>query len=412
MPWNRAWGRDPRLDFFRGLAMMIIFIAHVPHNWLASYIPGRFGPSDAAEMFVFCSGFAAAIAFGGTFTRFGIWTGVRRVLYRCWQIYWAQLCLIIVSAGVFVSAAWLFDNPDYIIKSSIRPLLLDRTPEALVGLFTLTYIPYVFDILPMYIVALLMMPAVILLHRIHPLAALAFCLSLYLSTWLLDLELPAEPWSDRAWYFNPFAWQLLFYTGFAISAGWVRGPGPNPWLVGLALAVVIGFIPLTFWGFRADYPELGTLYHRIIFWGDHNPAFSTGRFKSDMHLARTVHFLSLAYLATYLLRGRERLLLSRWLAPIVKVGQQALATFMTSIILSRFGGIFLNEVGRTAWSWVAVNVVGILVLIAVAYIVGWYKAAPWTRPRNDPRSAALPAATAGTATTAGAVMARPAYAGD
>jgi hypothetical protein len=78
--------RDPRLDVFRGLAMFIIFIAHLPGNPWNAYIPARFGPSDATEMFVFCSGFASAIAFGGTFNRDGFGVGTLRVLHRCWQI--------------------------------------------------------------------------------------------------------------------------------------------------------------------------------------------------------------------------------------------------------------------------------------------------------------------------------------
>ena len=63
--------RDLRLDFFRGLAMFIILIAHIPNNAWALWIPARFGPSDAAEMFVFCSGFASAIAFGSVFLERG-----------------------------------------------------------------------------------------------------------------------------------------------------------------------------------------------------------------------------------------------------------------------------------------------------------------------------------------------------
>src|SRR3546814_19245199 len=48
--------RSPRRDFFRGVAMLIIFVAHVPDNPWAGFIPARFGWSDATEMFVFCSG--------------------------------------------------------------------------------------------------------------------------------------------------------------------------------------------------------------------------------------------------------------------------------------------------------------------------------------------------------------------
>src|SRR5687767_1437073 len=77
--------REARLDFFRGIAMFIIFIAHVPLNPWNNYIPARFGPSDATEMFVFCSGFASVLAFGGSFRRHGFTIGTLRIIHRCWQ---------------------------------------------------------------------------------------------------------------------------------------------------------------------------------------------------------------------------------------------------------------------------------------------------------------------------------------
>ena len=95
--------RDTRLDFFRGLAMFIIFIAHLPLNPWNDWIPARFGPSDATEMFVFCSGFASAIAFGGSFLRHGFAIGTLRILHRCWQVYWSHLGLFLTVAAI---ACW------------------------------------------------------------------------------------------------------------------------------------------------------------------------------------------------------------------------------------------------------------------------------------------------------------------
>ena len=63
--------RDPRLDFFRGLGMFIILIAHIPWNSWTDWIPARFGFSDAADLFVFCSGMASALAFGRVFAEQG-----------------------------------------------------------------------------------------------------------------------------------------------------------------------------------------------------------------------------------------------------------------------------------------------------------------------------------------------------
>jgi len=393
MPWQREWGRDPRLDFFRGIAMFIIFIAHTPGNWVNDYIPARFGPSDAAEMFVFCSGFAAAIAFGGTFRRLGFWTGTARVLYRVWQLYWAQIALFLTVAMISVVATDFFpeQQPRYMDMLSMKNFF-EHTELALVGLLTLSYLPWLFMMLPLYMVVLAMMPVVILLHRLHFGAVVAASLSLYLATWFLDLALPASPFADRAWFFNPFAWQLLFYTGFALSAGWLKGPEPNRLLIALAALYVLAWIPLSFWAFHQWWPDLADWRDQLLFIGTPPPAPLTGSFKSELHPARFLHLLCLTYLAICLLWGRERLLQAAVFRPIVKVGQQALPTFMTGLVLSWIGGIFLDQVGRTDATMAFVNLTGCLSLVAVAYGVGWYKAAPWSR-----KAAAGPAQTSGPA---------------
>ena len=79
--------RDIRLDFFRGVCLFIIFIAHVFGNAWAGYIPARFGLSDAAEIFVFCSGMASAVAFASVFVRHGFFMGTARIAHRVWQVY-------------------------------------------------------------------------------------------------------------------------------------------------------------------------------------------------------------------------------------------------------------------------------------------------------------------------------------
>ncbi len=94
----RAGTRDPRLDFFRGIAMFIILIAHIPGNKWNAWIPARFGFSDATEIFVFCSGMASAIAFGSCYARQGWLMGSARVVFRVWQVYWAHICLFFFVA--------------------------------------------------------------------------------------------------------------------------------------------------------------------------------------------------------------------------------------------------------------------------------------------------------------------------
>src|ERR1700752_5380844 len=56
--------RDLRLDFFRGLSLLFIFIDHIPNNFLSNVTLHSIAFSDAAEVFVFISGYAAALAYG------------------------------------------------------------------------------------------------------------------------------------------------------------------------------------------------------------------------------------------------------------------------------------------------------------------------------------------------------------
>jgi len=91
--------RDLRLDFFRGVALLLIFIAHVPDNWLARYRPGYFGFSDSADIFVFVSGYAAALAYGRIFSRAGFIVGTARIAKRFTELYASHLGLFFCSGG-------------------------------------------------------------------------------------------------------------------------------------------------------------------------------------------------------------------------------------------------------------------------------------------------------------------------
>src|SRR6056297_3649 len=152
--------RDPRLDFFRGCAMFIILLAHTPGNTWTLWIPARFGFSDATEIFVFCSGMASAMAFGAVFANKGFGLGCARVGFRVWQVYWAHVGIFLFTATMLFAidhfGVGARETP-YIEGPYVVPLF-ERTGEALIGLLTLTYVPGLFDILPMYLAILAMIP--------------------------------------------------------------------------------------------------------------------------------------------------------------------------------------------------------------------------------------------------------------
>ncbi|MGF1475219.1 MAG: OpgC family protein [Geminicoccaceae bacterium] len=373
--------RDVKVDFFRGIAMFIIFISHVPGNYWTLHIPARFGPSDATEMFVFCSGFASAIAFGGSFERNGFFAGCLRVVQRVWQIYWAHICLFLIIAALTVFATDYLDTRDY-VKQLNLVRFFEEPGEGLVHLLTLTYVPNYFDILPMYMGVLALLPIIILCTRIHVYVAMIFSVSLYAAAWHYQLQFPAEWWSNREWFFNPLGWQLLFFTGFLFGAGLVRAPEPNKWLILACIVFVLALIPLKHWALWKSHPLFTELSY--FFW----PSFA----KTDFGIARWLHFMALAYLAVCLLRGREHWLAVPVLAPIIKVGQQALPVFLTSMVLSRIGGMVFDVYGKSAAVHLWMHAAGFLALIATAYIASVFKAQPWRKKPAAPAPArALPA---------------------
>ena len=395
---SMATARDPRLDFYRGIAMFIILVAHIPGNAWTSWIPARFGYSDATEIFVFCSGMASAIAFGGAFVRRGWLMGTARVLFRCWQVYWAHICLFFFTAMMMAA----LDSTGAFEKNYVSSLNLqhffDRPREEIVGLFTLTYVPNYFDILPMYLVVLALMPIIMALARIGFWAAAAFSIALWLAANVGTLHLPAEPWSDREWFFNPFGWQLLFFTGFAFMRGWLPAPPVSKALFWVAVGFLVFSAPFGSWKvftwINDAFPDLGAAL-RQVWRGVRLLDEATGfdlRNKTDFSLLRYVHFLALAYVfwvlageggrrLSYLASGAAGAFWTWLMAVVTKVGQQSLAVFVFSMAVARLLGFALDQIGRSAGSFALINLAGFGMIIAVAYIAGWFKSQPWKSKR-------------------------------
>lgn len=381
--------RDPRLDFYRGIAMFIIYISHTPNNWWGEWIPGRFGFSDATEIFVFCSGMASAVAFGRSYDNRGWWLGTARVGFRVWQIYWAHIALFLFCAMMFISAD-LYSSVGKNYVGNIGPFFSNTGPY-LIGLFTLTYVPNFFDILPMYMVLLMLMPVVILLARINLWLVAVFSISLWfmaqsgvlslLGLDILHISLPAEPENDRQWFFNPFAWQLIFFAGFAFMRGWLPKPPVNAVLITIASGLLIAMIFVshvavreTGWDFPAEWRTANQIW--II--------------KSEIGAVRLLHFLALAYIAWVVAGENGRRLIvtgtsklhKTWawiIRQFTKVGQQSLAVFLVSIALSRFSGFVLDLTGNGPLAVNIVSISGCAVLLGIAYGAAWFKSQPWRK---------------------------------
>ncbi len=360
---TKGRGRDARIDLARGLTMLIIFVAHVPGNLWAEFIPARMGFSSGAEAFVLCSGLACGIAFGGTFRRNGWVAGTRRIGKRVWQLWLAQVLTFAGFAALMLGIDALLGGNAYETRYSLS-YLLSGPVEAAVALMTLTYVPDFFDILPLYIVLLAAVPLMSLVAGASRWLVLGLSAGLWLLVQLFPLNLPAHPAGTKLWYFDPLAWQFLFFLGYATTAGWLTPPRATPTRIALAAAFILGCIPLTFWGAHAAVPALGELYRAIY------PAEAI----STLHPLRLIHVLVLAWLFAALLESRRSTLYDGPWKPILTVGQQSLTTFLTGIILAALGGVALDLMGRGVVPTALVNITGCALLVATAYAARAIKA--------------------------------------
>src|ERR1700674_3295766 len=108
--------RDPRIDLFRGLALWLIFLDHIPANIVSWITIRNYGFSDAAEIFIFISGYTAALVYGRTMRDHGFPIAAAQILRRTWQVYVAHVFLFVLYAAEAMYAASAYDAPSFAQK--------------------------------------------------------------------------------------------------------------------------------------------------------------------------------------------------------------------------------------------------------------------------------------------------------
>ena len=155
-----AAGRDLRLDLFRGLALWLIFLDHIPSNAVSWITIRNYGFSDATEIFVFISGYTAAFVYGRAMIEQGVLVASARILKRVWQIYVAHVFLFTIFLAEISYVATSFENPLYSEEMGILDFL--KQPDVtIVQALLLKFRPVNMDVLPLYIVLMLFLPLIL-----------------------------------------------------------------------------------------------------------------------------------------------------------------------------------------------------------------------------------------------------------
>jgi hypothetical protein len=352
--------RDLRIDFFRGLALICIFIDHVPGNKLAGLTLRNFGLSDASELFVLLAGFSAALAYGGTFQRDGWAAGLGRIGRRIGELYAAHLLLLAVCVGGLAVIARAFENPVYFEHVNLTPFSYDPF-GAIWRSLLLLHQPGYLNILPLYMLLLGWFCVLIGLARVHAGLALAASAGMWAVANLTALNLPSYP-DSFGWYFNPFAWQLLFSLGVLAGLAHRRGVSVprSRWLLTAAAAYLAFGCAMT-----APWTQLPGLEEVFL------PIDLTGPIsKQSLSLWRLANILAFAYVSAVLIPASASWLKHPCFGWVINLGRNALDVFCAGTVLALVGFVILVEVDRGIVAQAAVNLGGLVTMGLIAWRAG------------------------------------------
>lgn len=330
------------IDFLRGVALMVIFVDH-----LALLTTGRFGFewigfSDAAELFVFLSGFVCGIVYSRVYDRGGLLAVVKKSLKRCSQVYLAYL--LAMGAVVLVISLEFVCGQDLAVKADVI-LFFTEPGKAILLAVVLGYVPWHFHILSTYVVILFFLPFMLYLMR----RSLAQAVGVSAAIWFVVLLFPDInlPMVDGQWFFNPFSWQFIFVLGMVFGGLVVKSttaPRPNPILVVLAVAIILyafvnNRLPSAFW--RLGLVDADSLSSMAVF-----PFPLTE--KTTLQPLRLIHFGCAVYLFVVFGQHLRWLWTSRLMQPLVWAGQFSLQVFALGLVIDYILTLALCRAGGGA----------------------------------------------------------------
>lgn len=350
--------RDSRIDVFRALALLTIFINHVPGTIYEHFTHKNFGFSDATEAFVLISGMAIALAYGNKFVsgqRFGLSIKMWR---RAGVLYVSHIMTTMITIAILAGAAVLLSRPEFLNQINIKPLM-EKPAEAMTGLVILGHQLGYNNILPMYGVLLLMTPLLLLLARISLSLLLTVSGAVWLMAGIYHIAPPNFP-NAGVWFLNPLSWQFLFSIGIAGMIH-VRNGGEIPargWMIGLAvsyLVLALVWVRWPLWGVDISFGL---------------PAVLTGFDKTFLSLPRLLHILSIVYLLAAIpaLANLARIAHDH---PLAILGRHSLPIFIAGTLLAVLAQLMKQVNPGGFWDDTLLIAAGIVAQFAFAYYLEW-----------------------------------------
>lgn len=357
-------GRDLRLDLFRGVANWAIFLDHIPDNVVNWITTRNYGFSDAADLFVFISGYTASFVYAKMMLERGFIVGATRLTKRVWQLYVAHVILFVIYIAAIGYVAQRYNDPDIINEFNVAGLVENPIQTLSQGLL-LRFKPLNLDVLPLYIVLMAFFPPVLWMMLRKPDLTMLGSIALYFAARQFGWNLQGYP--AGVWYFNPYTWQVLFVFGAWFALGGAR---ESRWLIKSRFLLSFAAVYLIFalvMTMAGRFPDFAALFPTWLY-----EAFNPND-KTNLAPYRVLHFVVIAFLVTRFVPKEWPGLEWRIFRPLVKCGQQSLAVFCVGVFLSFVGHFQLMMSSGSLAAQVFVSVSGITLMTLVAYYISWSK---------------------------------------
>lgn len=354
-------GRDLRLDLFRGVANWAIYLDHIPDNVVNWITTRNYGFSDAADLFVFISGYTASFVYARMMLERGFIVGATRLTKRVWQLYVAHIILFVIYIASISYLALRFGDSEIINEFNVAGLVDNATETLRQGLF-LKFKPVNLDVLPLYITLVLAAPFMVWCLVRRPNLTLAGSVVLYVLSRLFDWNIASYP-PGTTWYFNPFCWQLLFvfaaWCGHGEIAKYSKWVWSKTALTIAAAWLLFAFVIVMTWHSAFLESLIPKWMVKAIYPID----------KTDLDMLRFTHFLALATVVTLFISPEWKPLKSKWLHPTILCGQHSLPIFCIGVLLSFSAHWILTQYTKGAWEQLAVSFAGVLIMVVIAWFL-------------------------------------------
>ncbi|WP_371421404.1 OpgC domain-containing protein [Tardiphaga sp.] len=358
-------GRDLRLDLFRGIANWAIYLDHIPDNVVNWVTTRNYGFSDAADLFVFISGYTASFVYAKMMLERGFIVGATRLTKRVWQLYVAHVILFVIYIAAIGYVAQRYNDPDIINEFNVAGLV-DNPIQTLTQGLLLKFKPLNLDVLPLYIVLMGLFPPVLWMMLRKPDLTMLASLALYFAARQFGWNLPAYPYG--VWYFNPFTWQLLFVFGAWFALG---GALESRSVIRSKVLLYFGIVYLLFslvMTMAGRFPDTGHMIVPDWLFEAFNP-----NDKTNLAPYRVLHFVIIAFFVTRFVPKEWKGLEWPVFQPLIKCGQQSLAVFCVGVFLSFVGHFQLMMSSGSLLAQIFVSAAGIGIMTCVAYYISWSK---------------------------------------